>query len=260
VNLDSFSKIGKAHIYNQDYTAISPNKSVLTLCDGCSSAQFSDIGSRLIACAALSYDTLHSTIWAAYTAGNTINLPIDALSATLIRIRVIDGIALIEIAGDGTIVSIPKEGPKALSRENICDYTQHIRFPSNAPYYLRYNLSEKDRQKYLELYGDLVTEKDHSYDLLSKWPDGIIKKNINVEDVNLIAVFSDGISSFQDSNGNKVSEADLVSELTSFKNYSGQFVQRRCRKAFSEFDKKGWRNLDDFSMGVIHFNTEAAQP
>lgn len=259
MNLDSFSKIGKAHIYNQDYVAVSEDGSILALCDGCSSAPFTDTGARLLAHSALTYEDLQKVMMAAYTSIGLVDLPLDSLSSTLIRIRIIDNIAVAEIAGDGTIVAIPKEGLQILSRENICNYIQHIRFPSNAPYYLRYNLDEKDRQKYLELYGGLVTENNSSYELLAKWPDGIIKKSINAKDINLIAIFSDGISSFQDSNGNKISEADLISELTSFKNYSGQFVQRRCRKAFSEFDKRGWRNLDDFSMGVIHFNMEAAQ-
>ena len=49
-----------------------------------------------------------------------------------------------------------------------------------------------------------------------------------------------------------VSVYEILNEILDFKNYNGQFVQRRCKAAFRKFAEEGCVNLDDFSIGVIH--------
>jgi len=44
----------------------------------------------------------------------------------------------------------------------------------------------------------------------------------------------------------------ISSVLFSFKNFNGQFVQRRMNKFLKDCNKDNWYNADDISLGVIY--------
>jgi hypothetical protein len=73
-----------------------------------------------------------------------------------------------------------------------------------------------------------------------------------------VAVMSDGASSFTRLNATQTGKRnepvpieEIVVPIMNFKNTKGEFVQRRCKRAFKEFAAKGWHNTDDFSIGVM---------
>ena len=80
----------------------------------------------------------------------------------------------------------------------------------------------------------------------------------------LVAIMSDGASAFERFNETNTGRepvsipmADVLKEITSFKNYNGEFVQRRCQKALKQCRANGWQNMDDFSIGAIYVGAES---
>lgn len=66
---------------------------------------------------------------------------------------------------------------------------------------------------------------------------------------NKFVIFSDGVSSFIDSDNKKIPTLDIVQYLTDFKITKGDFVKRRALKCFKTiFPDLGWRHLDDVSI------------
>jgi hypothetical protein len=66
----------------------------------------------------------------------------------------------------------------------------------------------------------------------------------------VVVLLSDGISSFHQGN-QLIPSLTVLQKLLEFKTIGGSFIQRRVAFAWKEFNKLGWRNLDDFSMAGI---------
>jgi hypothetical protein len=80
----------------------------------------------------------------------------------------------------------------------------------------------------------------------------------NASRIKFVALMSDGVFSFQrrvktptSSTIEKVPTIEVIKELLAFKNFGGEFVQRRAQRAFEKFQKDGWENTDDVSLGVL---------
>jgi len=79
------------------------------------------------------------------------------------------------------------------------------------------------------------------------------------ERYDMVAILSDGATSFQKTSTTLTSKrqesvpvCNILSEVLHFKNYNGQFVQRRCKAAFRKFSEDNCVNMDDFSLGVLY--------
>lgn len=242
MNIDSFFSIGSTHRVCQDYT-IHNDKQVI-LSDGCSSAQYSDTGARILAHTASYYSTF-SYDWIlhyAFKAAETIGLTNDCLCATLIKATANEANFVVEMSGDGTIIS-----RRAVDGElEIFD----IGFSSGAPYYLKYNFD--GRQRYLAEFGDefSVNGEIQPEGYLTTYPEGVIKKTYPFEEYDMVAIFSDGLSSFQNKSGHYPME-EVLREAMAIKGFAGSFVQRRCRKMLEKLKNDDCFNTDDFSMGAI---------
>ena len=276
-NTDFAFVIGGEHRINQDYV-LTNNRNTdgtivdepfVILSDGCSSAPKADFGSRLLAAAAMANITKNidlatfysSTIANAQIFCRTIGLPPECLSATLLTAKVEGDVVAVNAYGDGVV---------AVMEESGAMWVYEIVFLSGAPYYLKYDLEHGDKELYFNCFGD-----DFEIRRTQIFPDGTMETSkdsgkINreksaefkiypkLDEIKFVALMSDGVGSFrhQINTGTSVSfesvpVIDVVKELTSFKNFQGEFVQRRFLRAFEKFKKNNWNHSDDVSMGVL---------
>jgi hypothetical protein len=274
MNSDAFFITGTTHAICQDYALSNKrdNKGDIVgepyviVSDGCSSAVDSDFGARLITRAARPhlykpFDAdafIYSVMCTADVFRRTLELDIESLSATLLTVKVEDEKFKVLSFGDGIIVSITQNG---------CLNFKEIRFVSGAPYYLRYELEPEIKKGYVEEFGQTV--EVYSYSSLSDFEKKTETIELDlakpyftwefpVQEFKAVGVMSDGASAFAEMirTGTSVSPEpvrleSIVPELTAFKGFQGQFVQRRFRKAMEAFGKKNWKNHDDLSVGII---------
>jgi hypothetical protein len=72
-----------------------------------------------------------------------------------------------------------------------------------------------------------------------------------VEEYSTVIIASDGFSSFTGGAG-LLPSADIIGEFTAFKNYAGEFVKRRAKRAVSTYEKQSVINTDDLSLAAIY--------
>jgi hypothetical protein len=244
IHTGSFFSKGESHLINQDYVVSTRDGIVLS--DGCSSSQNSDVGSRVLAHSYLaakdSQVPWFNTIHRALSTMNLLRLPGEALCATLLTAELVQHNICVNVWGDGCIVARRK-------KDGVLEYF-NISFLSSAPYYIFYHAHQKE--SYIYQFGDKVQiNKGYPFSFFERYPEGYIKLAYPIEAYDLVAVFSDGISSFRSATGELIPIESIAEEILAFKGTAGAFVERRCRRAFSTFEKNGWHNYDDFSVGVI---------
>lgn len=272
MNVDSFFTIGSTHKVCQDYVLHSnkEDKPYVILSDGCSTATDSDFGSRLL-CKSLEpliynkdyniHSLLDGVIRNAHTLSRALNLHDDSLSATLVFAKVIENNFKAFAVGDCVIAAKHKNGTL---------YFVEYEFVSGAPYYLRYEINNI-KNGYFKEFGKEV--KRHSYWMRSDkngfeisdvviesfdFKEIFFEETFSMEDYEFISIMSDGARSFQKTVISSTTKQNVpvlpeesTREILAFKGYFGEFVQRRCQKAFKQFKDQGIHNYDDFSIGVI---------
>jgi hypothetical protein len=240
----SFYTIGKTHSICQDYSFVQNNDVIVS--DGCSSAMNSDVGSRVLTHSYIEtkgseapwFNTMHR----AYSIVNLLGLPSECLCATLLTLEKRFDNIHVNIWGDGCVVARHRED-KTLEIFNLS-------FLSSAPYYLKYHSYEKEG--YLYQFGDKAQiNESYPFSFFERYPDGYIRLAYPADIYDLVAIFSDGISSFRTGSGEPVPVSTIAEEMLNFKGYAGNFVQRRAQRAFKVFSEHGWHNHDDFSIGVM---------
>lgn len=205
MHTDVYSVIGRSHSVNQDYGIASRTNIVLS--DGCSSAPLSDWGARLLAQAMSLWDDPVEAIKHANKWRLELRLPKDCLCATLLCCRLVSNSFVVNVSGDG-LVAIRDRYSGAWT---VLRYD----YPSGAPFYLRYLLDEAAIGAYQEQFDDTWQcngEKLNGVVAITNW---------SVEQYDTVAMFSDGIFSF---------DKDIVEEMLDFKSYCGVFLQRRIKK------------------------------
>ena len=278
--VDSFFKIGTTHPVCEDYArtgqsgyfdfARGPKQEVYAIIsDGCSSARDSDLGARLLTMAAEYYvyrSSLdaegfgQSVIGKAQSFAGAMGLPIQALNATLMVAHVEHNNIVVRVFGDGVVASRTKGGQTNITQ---------IEFSGGAPYYLQYEIVP-DKQGYIDQFGGKYTLTQQTigiegtvegYGQTKMEVIPCIKFVYDLDKVEFVAIMSDGAAQFtKPMNSGTVKKQKLidlsvvVKEFLNFKptdnpNFTGTFVQRRCRRVFK--DHPEWQNTDDFSIAVI---------
>ena len=186
----------------------------------------------------------------------------DSLLATLLTVKVVDSKFRVVIAGDGVVAARLRNTSKWI----VLEY----QYPSGAPFYLRYLLDPAVEKNYINMFG--TSAKQHRFDIdcsngsidegftavFDKKEEGSLGPyymDFDIDDYDAVAILSDGTSSFLNSEAGvpvSVPLHSVLCEVLNFKNYSGAFVQRRCKAAFKKFSASNWHNSDDFSMGVVY--------
>lgn len=256
------------------------------LCDGCSSSPYTDIGARGIAHHAKMYKKKNGNFgesserWKFYiemyekfhNVAIGLGMPTQSSDATLLTAEIHNGQYQLSALGDGIFAGRTRTGDVVFTE---------INFPSNAPMYLRLIFDREAYKRYCEEFGrqiiirhskltasgdkyEIVTELVEELTLPEKVVDGPYWFNsqpflYTVESMEAVAILSDGASSFRQYDktptGTRITPVPVEAilwEIMSFKRYGGHFVQARCNKAFAKFEKLNWRNVDDFSIAVIH--------
>ena len=260
VHADHFFKIGSTHKICQDYTTIFNGLDTpkIALSDGCSSALYVDSGARVLVHSLLHFPANQwlENLDKSKTIIENMNLPLDALCATAMTVEIQDDQFVVNMVGDGYVVARNKNTKQL---EIIC-----VQFPSGAPYYLRYEIDS--REEYINMCGDdycisnyvdenLVLFSRENY-FASNHLAPIQEFTFPLDSYDMVAIFSDGLGTFQNPSLSLdlMPVYDILKESLAFKNFSGQFVHRRCNKMFQSFDQQGIKHLDDFSIGVMHYD------
>jgi hypothetical protein len=233
---DSMYVKGHSHKVCQDYA--SHNEMGAAISDGCSSSKDTDIGARLIV-----RDLLF---------GGGVNIERmyrmsvfskEMFDATYLEVRYSEGALWTKAFGDGVVAIRDMDGDLW-----IYEYV----YPSGYPEYVSYQF-DSDRQTLWQLAtnADLIVNvfvNGARFDDTS-YCSQVVRKALC--DTSSIAVFSDGVESCTDKEGNKISAIDVVTELMAFKNIQGEFVTRRMTRFLKDCEKREWSHYDDLSMAAI---------
>lgn len=274
ISADHFRKIGVTHHFCQDFSssAVSEDgkKAYAIISDGCSTAKESEIGAMLLVKTAEQClypvrewdgcnEMTNMVIHTANVSRRGMQMDIKSLAATLLTIAVKPDRFTVTVTGDGVIVARHKK---------LGLIWLDMSFSSGAPFYLRYNLSHADRETYIASYpGDYIIKTGTLDGIETVYltkpvspEDGMLTYSYDYPftDYDLVGVMSDGARSFvkKEMNGTRATNeqvplSEIVKEVFAFKGIKGEFVKRRCQFAFEAFQKRGWFNNDDFSIGVV---------
>lgn len=262
MNTDSFFRKGFSHQICEDY-ALNENENLFSfiVADGCSSSDYTDIGSRLLSWAAK--EVLNSIgeeivnlspsrigkliIDKAFISVKNLNIPTSALDSTLIVgfFNKQDNKVHVLMYGDGAIFFKLKNN-EAVQHE-IIEYSE------NYPFYLSYLLyangkdsfDKKNQTKIIKSNSSTI-ENDNLY---------VSKYIFEVKDLEWIIIGTDGVDNvFNTCDFSKIENDKLHNEITSFKNFKGEFIKRRMKRAFKTLNKENFDNNDDFSISGIYLN------
>jgi hypothetical protein len=287
MKIDTFLKIGHSHTICQDYILSGTDPCpFIILADGCSQADDSDIGARILCHSALgilkslqsylaSVDPDELGQWiinGAMRAKKYFHTKIDCLDATLTIAYKFEKNYYVYMYGDGVIYRTDHEG-------NTRPFRRY--YKPNAPAYLRYridgynNYKESNVASFMEIGG-----------LCDQVEDNVMEPffhKFSEDNVKSLVIASDGIESFiyKDElmyktmfnilkqriiNGKleplqhiivppKTVEIDFLEvceEMTNFKLTSGPFLKRRVKKVMKNYLKEGFVNDDDLSIGCFY--------
>ncbi len=293
VTTDHIFRMGQSHEVCEDYAASYNEPACVILGDGCSVCRgkdgkpvqaHTDFGSRLLVRAAREvlkqrpWDQRYLQLMALQRASiwaKAMGFGRETLSSTLLMAWVQDMNTLqgspwlrVTISGDGVVAvrsSVPDEG-----------WTVHeYGFDPAPPYYLRYELNASDREMFMstgprwysETYklggGSRPARYDGPIVNANPLQDGCHLKCMDLftDHVDMVAIFSDGVQSFtqtNDGNPSPLAARDVLPDLLAFKNTKGEFVKRRAKRALADFASRGIHHQDDFSMAVISVQGDTA--
>jgi len=230
----------------------------LIVCDGCSSSPQTDIGAMLVAVSArnhiremLSPDSIppdyhtfgNNVIRRAATAASLLEIPQYGLDATLLVAFCTGGHVFIYVYGDGFVIAKGRKGVDI----------REIRFESNARYYLSYLLNEDRRNAYQQELDKpkIIAQSDgQRFSLAYHAP---VVSEFRVDELSMLMLGSDGLGSFTDMQGHPIAAHEVIEEFTAFKNFKGEFVKRRAKRAITDFEKRLVINTDDVSVAAMYF-------
>jgi hypothetical protein len=265
MNANSTYLIGKDHISCEDYALAWSNpqskNGLAIVCDGCSASSDVDFGARILAKSAENIVLMDGDDSAISDDANVFGTKVifnakrifeilptlhpNALDCTLLVARVTNDKKLIAFMyGDGVLVH----------RTQSSVNTVHISLTSGAPDYLSYQL-HADRYYAYKAWEDNVkqiacTNYGKTIQVSEKPLTPYVLK-CDVSEGDVIAVISDGINSFRKSDNEPIPWTDLVDEFTGFKNFEGEFVQRRIAAFKRKCLKEGITHSDDISVASI---------
>lgn len=265
-NLDWYFTIAKQHIVCEDYalTGWEPVPYAI-VCDGCSSSQNTDVGSRILAWSAKkalqkycvdSEDVLpayndvgYAVVENARASIELLNLNSSCLDATLLLAFYVRETCYVYVYGDGYIVTVDVSGKFAY---------RTVSYEKNMPYYLTYWIDEGRRTAYISANGgetevktfiEYVDEQERasrmSYDapLVFTFPK---------DEYRLVALASDGVSSLVSIEDNeKIPAREVLGQLVAYKTTKGEFVKRRAKRMLKNYSKQEVSPTDDLSIATI---------
>lgn len=299
---DVFFDKGITHKICEDYAEAGDGYIIVS--DGCSSAVNTDFGSRILVRTAAqnlgSLDSARPEIFGSRVVASsgavcrTLALNTESIRATLLVAKLDLGATFSwAIFGDGIIAR--KHKKKGIR-------VQVVSQPKNAPPYLSYCLNLASWEGYKKEFGHELSVKDYylrddgeiepgpfglEYTIrgagIAPCGEGVnlepyhpmcISETNSIDEYDWIALLSDGAEQFQTTieletglDPARIPEDQILRRLLGFKNFQGEFVQRRGLRAIKEIAEQDWeikkkdgfcighgaRPNDDVSIGVLSF-------
>lgn len=267
INTDTFLKMGDSHRECEDYIirGMDPVPYII-LADGCSSSNRTEMGARILCHLAKQYliyrteDIFSDSIdykkmgsWIIHNAEMTIRqlgLPLACLDSTLIISYYIDNFLHVFMYGDGEIIMKDSEG-------NLSIHT--VEFTNNSPYYLSYKIDPFRDDLYYQNKNsmNITTNKiypERNYeDSRELAYDAVVKFSMNVAYWKTLFICSDGIRSFMVKDPrikHMVDPVEFIDDMMNFKNFKGEFLKRRLKRAIKNIEDNGIVHSDDLSIGA----------
>lgn len=190
-----------------------------------------------------------------------------ALDTTLLMVVSIQNKHHFFMYGDGCIFYKPKNG----DLQGKC-----IEFQSGAPFYLNYFDTSTDSPKktrldsYCEFSADAVVKTDYSFSKECSKNELVLNRDFKnsfynqtcftIEgEMEFVSISSDGLKSFQKPHQEypeiicSLELKDVVPSIFGYKNYQGQFVERRMKNFLKDCGKINMTHYDDVSVASISF-------
>jgi hypothetical protein len=268
---DSFVAVGTSHHICQDYVYAGEvnGKPLAIVSDGCSSAPHSDWGSRFLTTflrkeiyqnPSQSLESIYRLV-AKLSANQllALDLPKEALRATLLSVSLEDNNFVAGIWGDGFIFARRrKDGVLVLIKRE---------FTSGAPYYLQYDLENMQAFYKTEFPGKytrtcITYENDTIMDHIVHEIDVGMQccfEQFSLQEYDFVGVMTDGINSFKKSlvDTTSISQYDvkwdeLAPVFLAFKSFAGEFVHRRMQRVLKDSIKQNITHYDDLGVAAIY--------
>jgi hypothetical protein len=272
MNTDHYYTIGNTHKICQDYavSGVVRNGAYAMVSDGCSSSPDVDTGARLLALSAkktllllnggdMNYDLFGKvTIRNLEHIGDNIPMDPHALDATLLATWVRGNEAKAYLYGDGVFVHKSSTTLRMI----------HVSFEpgpddKTCPAYLSYYLDKVRLREYEDIQiskrifdvsiyiGGQTPPLDaiEIEEFVKPFAPAII--NVIVEPGDIVAVCSDGVNSFRESDSSVIEWQGCVNEFVGFKSLEGVFVQRRLAALKRQWMKEQVSHYDDIAMAAI---------
>lgn len=273
MNIDKFLKMGHSHTLLEDAVLTGYGSTpYLIVCDGCSDSENTHIGSHLLARSAQieiesginlfkSFDDENNTIFKSFldsiifrarSMADVMGFDYSALDATLLLAFIIEDKIQVVMVGDGCLY-YKKEG---------VTYTYSSEYFGNMPYYLSYSLNAKRHEAYKNAASKHIENSGKSLKKVFYWKNeeenhyesNVFKPlifSIDLEDLEYLILSTDGIESFDVYEEREFNSIDKA--MHSFKNFNGEFLQRRMKRILKEELKNGRNNFDDLGIAAITF-------
>lgn len=264
MNIDTAFIIGDSHLVCEDYPSSyqKNDKCGVILCDGCSSSEMVDVGARLLALTARdvllnspSFSLKQNIVLGLKTLTSLTmfkDLPQTMLDATLMIAQVYKEGCTFTVFGDG-VIALKKKNDDNIA---IID----ISYPTGYPRYLSYKLNFDRENDYIlntrpimhvNRVNEYLLKKDQNQTMLY---DEYFEEFYPIKDLEWLAIMSDGVHSFRNSNMESIDYTTIIKSLTDFKTTAGDFVKRRLNRFTKECKKLQWTHYDDVSLAAIYFD------
>jgi hypothetical protein len=270
MSIDSIYEIGSSHLVCQDYCRANIYKDIsyAIVSDGCSTANDTDVGARLLVLESEKIIKILDCV-GMENFKNVVEIEEFFKEALIKAIRSLQSENLLDSNAfaatllialcwqDNTYVFGWGDGVIACKIEDQLEIIK-IDYESGAPFYLNYLVSEQRTEKYKNTFPGCVK---HSY-TLAKMDDEFSFKQPFIyqrKNVQQITLMSDGINSFRYSNKhpdyNKrcvgINYEEMVERILDFKQTQGDFLKRKIQFLKKKFDLEYIEHYDDVCLASI---------
>lgn len=245
MHVDAHFAGGRGHPVCQDYALACPGAAVV--CDGCSTAEHSDVGARLLAHAALRPGAaLGDPSWLAgvQAASRLLGLPEASLDATCILARARAQAIVVTMLGDGVVAARRVDD----GRLSVIE----VDFERAAPPYPSYRLCPRRSAAYLE--AGLGTPRVRApQDAPAPAAEaGALTWVFPRDQFSAVFIGSDGLAAFRRDDRSLVPTATVIEGLSRFPSHRGAFVTRRLRRFLAkQAPRAGMHPEDDVALAAL---------
>lgn len=265
INIDIFKESAKSPRHERDKgwceDSIFQNRgdegNIICLSDGCGSGEQPELGAALLAKLGSTWLSQHhfDSVFKFYLTSLYDSLGItnyNDMLATLNHLHIVDNKATVTIVGDGCWFYQTKSGTLHL---------HSIEFIGNAPHFIQYEMTNTDTDSmgfglsYIDSF-----EEPRILPQQREWLDQATSKRFtfeyNVDDLQLIGIASDGLTSFinMDNTEAPLTAKQILERILNIKHPYGDFMKRACKKTIQELWEEGLYHYDDLSIGVALLN------